>query len=523
MSLLPPVITITCGLQLLRVFFPSLAWYLRDTIGMNTLELIPYALGPFLLVFIFPIAERLLSSSALFLGITWAMACVRIIEQLSFSPFLDLVLSLIGVALFSFALCFWRSSACFVLILSLTLDTLIRWISTTLDLSWIHEPWALGIVMMLCGCLVFFAWKEKQSVPPQISFPAFFVGPFLFGEMMLLQHPGAVSSLLNISLHEAVLLILGGNIALVVLLLKWKPRFVCSTKVTGVSLLLFVAAIFTYYASFDIALPFSRKVLFPLPKKTWESTSFPEPSFVPPSSLRVVTYNIHSGFDIFGRQNPEAIARTIETSGADVVALQEMSRGWLMNGSTDLVTWLSHRLKMHIFFQPTADALWGNAILTRLPMVESSVGSLPSEELPLERGYQWVRVGEGEHSLLLVNTHLHHKEREGEVREKQVHALLKFLEGKERVILLGDLNAEPTSREMDLLRDAGFLDAWSFSGRGPGNTFRSGMPFKRIDWMWISKDLKLKNVEVISSTASDHLPVAATVALSFGSKEGQAE
>src|SRR3990172_2901096 len=43
-----PAMVLSQGLQLLRVFIPSLAWYLRDTVGLSSLRLLPYAFGTFL-------------------------------------------------------------------------------------------------------------------------------------------------------------------------------------------------------------------------------------------------------------------------------------------------------------------------------------------------------------------------------------------------------------------------------------------------------------------------------------------
>ena len=79
--------------------------------------------------------------------------------------------------------------------------------------------------------------------------------------------------------------------------------------------------------------------------------------------LRVLTYNIHSAYDSAGAQDPEAIARVIEATGADIVALQEVSRGWVLDGSTDLVAWLAQRLDMQVLFAGTTDPVWGNALL----------------------------------------------------------------------------------------------------------------------------------------------------------------
>jgi hypothetical protein len=39
-----------------------------------------------------------------------------------------------------------------------------------------------------------------------------------------------------------------------------------------------------------------------------------------------------------------------------------VSRGWVINGSVDMVQWLSQRLDMAYVFGPTEGALWGNAI-----------------------------------------------------------------------------------------------------------------------------------------------------------------
>ncbi|MGB2962929.1 MAG: hypothetical protein WBB69_02990 [Anaerolineales bacterium] len=41
----------------------------------------------------------------------------------------------------------------------------------------------------------------------------------------------------------------------------------------------------------------------------------------------------------------EAIAEVIENSGADIIRLQEVSRGRLMDGGADMPAWLARRLR----------------------------------------------------------------------------------------------------------------------------------------------------------------------------------
>src|SRR3972149_7396883 len=54
-----PALTITFGLQFLRVFFPSLVWYLQDATGAGSITLAIYAFAAFLVGFLAAIFRRL--------------------------------------------------------------------------------------------------------------------------------------------------------------------------------------------------------------------------------------------------------------------------------------------------------------------------------------------------------------------------------------------------------------------------------------------------------------------------------
>src|SRR3972149_4346104 len=95
-----PAMVLSQGLQLLRVFIPRLAWYLRDTQGLSSLNLLPYAFGTFLAGYAAAwLWRRLGSSRALWLT-GGGVALIRLAEQVSRSPAADLWLSLAGVAAF---------------------------------------------------------------------------------------------------------------------------------------------------------------------------------------------------------------------------------------------------------------------------------------------------------------------------------------------------------------------------------------------------------------------------------------
>ena len=99
-----------------------------------------------------------------------------------------------------------------------------------------------------------------------------------------------------------------------------------------------------------------------------------------------MSYNLHFGFDVSGWSDLEGVARAIEATGAEVVGLQEVSRGWYVNGATDMLAWLQRRLRMpYARFAGASDAVWGNAVLSRYPIVAGEVVRLPREGVPLRR------------------------------------------------------------------------------------------------------------------------------------------
>jgi endonuclease/exonuclease/phosphatase family metal-dependent hydrolase len=233
--------------------------------------------------------------------------------------------------------------------------------------------------------------------------------------------------------------------------------------------------------------------------------------------VRVLSYNLHFGFDVRGWSDLEGVARAIEATGAEVVGLQEVSRGWYVNGSTDMLGWLQRRLRMpHARFAGASDAIWGNAVLSRYPIVGAEVVRLPREGVPLARSALRVGIDLGSGRRLdVVVTHLHHAEGPDgtRVRLAQLPRLLELAAGRPGTVLLGDFNAEPASAEIALVRAAGLTDAFTAGGGGRADelTWPSDRPDRRIDYLWLSPDLAASEYAATDGTASDHRGVAVTV------------
>ena len=249
-------------------------------------------------------------------------------------------------------------------------------------------------------------------------------------------------------------------------------------------------------------------LLFPLYAIATQKTAESIPGTGYP--VRVMTYNTHNGFHPYGFLDLEAIAQVIEDEGADVVALQEVARGWIINGSNDMLIWLSRRLDMPYISGPTADPLWGNALLSRYPITSYELLPLPDDDIALRRGFIAAEIDLGNNdSLNVIVTHLHHPPEFSDLRQEQVQAIIEYVQGDDQTIIMGDFNATPDTPEIALLRDAGYLDI--LVDVEPNYTYSSLNPDQQIDYIWLTPDLTAESIHIPPEPASDHLGVAATI------------
>ena len=227
---------------------------------------------------------------------------------------------------------------------------------------------------------------------------------------------------------------------------------------------------------------------------------------------RVMSYNIHGGFAGRGRPELENLVAIMRKSGANIIALQEVSRGVFLNGSMDTLEFLAHRLEMNYVFAGRGRLHLGNAILTSYTIIASGSKPLAFRHSSHRRNLAWIRVKHDRKPLLVINTHLYHAGGPpGEqIRVGQLREILRFQE--QQTVLAGDLNAEPRAPSMDLLRQAGLRDTFAAAGgTGPGFTFPARKPAKRIDYIWATPDLSPRNFAIVGGHASDHLGIVVSL------------
>lgn len=234
--------------------------------------------------------------------------------------------------------------------------------------------------------------------------------------------------------------------------------------------------------------------------------------------LRMASYNIFMGLGGDVDLDLDRLAEQIARQRPDVVALQEVSRGWFTSGSVDLLPRLAERLGYSYHFFPAAGDTWGNAILTNLPSREYAQGVLPRGTSAMQRGWggALLELADGR-DMLVVVSHLHHPANGQSLRAEQAAVLVEdtlSLADRHQVlpltVVVGDLNAEADSEELSPLRSS-FLDALAHRG-DPLATYPSWAPRQRIDHIFVSSGLVGTEPAVFGGLASDHLGIAVSLA-----------
>ncbi|MEU4640751.1 endonuclease/exonuclease/phosphatase family protein [Micromonospora sp. NPDC023814] len=231
----------------------------------------------------------------------------------------------------------------------------------------------------------------------------------------------------------------------------------------------------------------------------------------PPDTVRVAAYNVRMGFGTDGRFDPDALARAV--AGADVVALSEVDRGWLLNGGHDTLDLLAERLNMPYVFAPAADPLWGDAVLSRWPLDGARTRPLPAVGAPTGAQALGVTVDLGDGvRLAVVATHLQPPPGQGPVVQARAVAdfALRYAAGRPLVVA-GDLNTEPGDPAFAEFTRAGLVDA--LAAARPLPTSPADDPRQQIDHVFVTPDLGAGDPVAPRGTASDHLPVAVTLTL----------
>ncbi|MFY0546070.1 endonuclease/exonuclease/phosphatase family protein [Brevibacillus sp. H7] len=219
--------------------------------------------------------------------------------------------------------------------------------------------------------------------------------------------------------------------------------------------------------------------------------------------LRIVSYNIHSGRDLFWRNRLQQMARTLGELQADVIGLQEVHQNSKYGYQAD---YLAGALQYHSIFAPSiriADGTYGNALLTRLPILRSRTLSLPAKKEKrclLQSTLLWKGTE--------FDTWVTHLSLNQVSRLEQIDMLMTLAKKQQNhpLILVGDFNTTSASFQ-PILTDCARITCNHLLPTLP--SFR-----RRIDYLFASRHWRVGTYQLIDVRWSDHVPLAATLELS---------
>jgi len=238
---------------------------------------------------------------------------------------------------------------------------------------------------------------------------------------------------------------------------------------------------------------------------------------VPGDTLRVLSYNIHHANPPMesGKIDMEAIARVITESAADLVALQEVDVYTERSGKNlHQAEELGRLTGMHAYFYKSIDhqgGEYGNAILSRYPLLEKSGFELPYEEgtEPRTALYVAVVLPNGQ-QVTFAGTHLDFKSEANTYQQAKYLTEYFLSKNKAPLILAGDLNTVSGQSTIQYLDN--HFQRSCLEDCPP--TIPQINPTKEIDFVMFrpADSFKLISHDVIDEQyASDHLPVLVTL------------
>ena len=206
--------------------------------------------------------------------------------------------------------------------------------------------------------------------------------------------------------------------------------------------------------------------------------------------VRVLTYNIHWALGMDGKYDVGRIAEVIKAARPDLVALQEVDVGVKRSARMHEVRRLAELTGLAGRFGPTQHfegGLFGNAVLSRLPILDVEIHPLPyTEATPQLQTYPrgtiavTVTAPDGK-PLHFVSTHFQHNVPEDRVAQaKAINELFAAEGDRLRTILAGDMNAKPDDEPIRVL-----LERWNHAADDRlSPTVPVVNPTSRIDYVF---------------------------------------
>ena len=235
--------------------------------------------------------------------------------------------------------------------------------------------------------------------------------------------------------------------------------------------------------------------------------------------LKIMTFNIQHCLNYkSGNVEYPFFSGALSAFGADIVVLNEV-RGAGRDTEYDPQTEILAKGAGYDYYY-FAEAIkfggvnpYGNAILSRFPIVSADTLTIPDPDPRGYDGYYETRcvaravVDVGGEKLTVLGVHFGLNPDE---HENAVATILSAI-SPERCVLMGDFNSHPDDPIIAPLFER-MTDAASVFG-SPLMSFPSDGPTEKIDYVFVTPDIKVISADIPAAVISDHRPHTAEIEL----------
>ena len=238
--------------------------------------------------------------------------------------------------------------------------------------------------------------------------------------------------------------------------------------------------------------------------------------------IRLASYNILHCLDYRTEKTTktidyDAFADAIRSLAPDVIGLNEVRDAGTSDGYDAQARILSEKTGLKYFYFAEAIRFkgtnpYGNALLSKYPIVSSETIGIPDPDPKGYKGYYETRcVGKvkldigGGRTLTVLTSHFGLNPDE---QENAVKTVLGAVE-PERCALMGDFNVKPDNPVIAGIRERMTDTADAF--REPLLSIPSEAPRVKIDYIFVSPDIKVLSADIPDLRVSDHRPHVAEI------------
>ncbi len=248
------------------------------------------------------------------------------------------------------------------------------------------------------------------------------------------------------------------------------------------------------------------------------------------SRARILEWNVWWRFGNNWQARQTLIVDVIQRLSPDIIALQEV---WGDERSSQAAE-IARQIGFSYAYAPASyinDLGFGNAILSRWPMENwrhVDLPSMPSADGSRNCNVVCARITGPRGAINVFSTHLSYKPEESPIRQRQVAALCRLVNGFPETpvppLVCGDFNAVPVSEEIRMMTGKTappveglvFYDSWEAAGgEGPGFTWDNHNPNavpalepnRRLDYVFVGKPAANGAGHVVAAALEGREPV----------------